>query len=170
MRKKHQQCGETLHLIIYCLTNYYCFMPHTVKTKMFIIKYWKSLLALLIILYLSFASPSTFKDIPTFRHADKVVHFLMYAFFSSVLVYDFHNDNVVLTSKISFILTSLILPILIGGTIELLQSSVFRPRSAEWLDWLFDTAGIIAGFLFTSVLLYKMKDINSPDNKKENNG
>jgi hypothetical protein len=42
---------------------------------MFIIKYWKSLLALLIILYLSFASPSTFKDIPTFRHVDKVVHF-----------------------------------------------------------------------------------------------
>ena len=145
-------------------------MQHSEKIKMIIAKYWKSSLALFVILYLSFASPSTFNDIPTFQHADKVAHFLMYVFFASVLVYDFRNDNVLLTSKFSYILVCLVFPIVIGGVIELLQGSIFRPRSAEWLDWLFDTAGIIAGFLFTSVLLYKMKDINSPDNKKENNG
>jgi hypothetical protein len=53
---------------------------------------------------------------------------------------------------------------------ELLQSSVFRPRSAEWLDWLSDMAGIVAGLLFMSFLLNKMKINNPPDNKRKNNG
>jgi len=145
-------------------------MQHSEKIKLIIAKYWKSSLALFVILYLSFASPSTFNDIPTFQHADKVAHFLMYVFFVSVLVYDFRNDNVLLTSKFSYILVCLVFPIVIGGVIELLQGSIFRPRSAEWLDWLFDITGIVGGFLLMSALLGKLKNNTPLKDKKKNNG
>ncbi len=134
-------------------------MQHFQKKKMFFVKYWKSLLVLFVILYLSFASPSTFKDIPTFQHADKVAHFLMFALFTGVLINDFRHDKIVFTSKTEFLILSLAFPLFTGAIIEYLQGSVFQPRSAEWLDFFSDTMGVAIGFLLMSALIHFLKKI-----------
>ncbi|MDD3321177.1 MAG: VanZ family protein [Paludibacter sp.] len=123
---------------------------------MFILKnYWKSLIIISCILYLSFASPSSFKDIPTFHNEDKLVHILMYFGLSIVLIFDYRrsaNNNI---NLLAFVLICLIFPTLLGGGIEISQGQFFAPRTASWLDWLADITGVLIGWMGMS--LFKPK-------------
>ncbi len=47
-------------------------------------------------------------------------------------------------------LVSLLLPVLYGGALELVQEYFFPPRSAEWMDWLYDSLGVLIGWLSAS--------------------
>jgi VanZ family protein len=110
------------------------------------LKYWKSILAVFFILYLSFAPPSTFSELPSFKYADKLVHFFMYFFFTFILIYDFiHNQKKL--KQPSFLFICVLFPVLLGGIIEVLQNLFFRPRTAEWLDWICDLVGILISLL-----------------------
>ena len=115
--------------------------------KKLILNYWKSIVVIICIFILSFASPSTFKKIPTFPIEDKIVHLLMYLGLTAVLFFEYmqHKGNNVKSFK--FVLVCIILPILLGGSIELMQENFFPPRSASWLDWLSDIAGVGLGWL-----------------------
>ncbi len=110
--------------------------------------YWKSITVVLCILYLSFAPPSTFKKIPTFDNEDKIIHFLMYAGLTSVLIYDFRNHLKNNTNKLLFFIACLFFPIIFGGLIEILQPTLFAPRSGSINDFYTDTLGVISGWLF----------------------
>lgn len=52
---------------------------------------------------------------------------------------------------------ALLCTIAFGGLIELLQETLAQNRSADWLDWLFDSLGAIAGVSFYSLLVWLRK-------------
>ena len=112
-----------------------------------ILYYWKSIIIIIGILYLSFAPPSTFQGIPTFENEDKLVHILMYAGLTCVLIFDFWQHTKNNATTLAFILICLVFPVLLGGAVEILQPMYFAPRTAEWLDWFSDITGVIVGWL-----------------------
>ncbi len=128
--------------------------------KNFFYSYWKTILVICGIFYLSFAPASTFKSVPRFPNADKITHFLMYFGLVIVLIYDFKKRNNSEYTYGKFIAVCILFPILLGGIIEILQEAFFKPRSAEWLDWLSDIAGVLIGWLVMLPFL-KKKDTNN---------
>lgn len=110
--------------------------------------YWKSFFVLMCILYLSFAPPSAFKKIPTFDNEDKIIHFLMYAGLTAVLIYDFRNHKKGNNLRSSFVLACLLFPSILGGLIEILQPTIFPPRTGSYGDFFADVIGVFAGWIF----------------------
>lgn len=121
-------------------------------------QYWKSILFICVLLYLSFAKPATFKEAPTFFGIDKVVHIFLYFFFGTVMIIDFSKSNIKKSSISIKILITVIFPILLGGAIEILQELYFKPRSAEWVDWFCDIAGIGLSYVFMHYI-YKRQQL-----------
>ncbi|MDR0370958.1 MAG: VanZ family protein [Prevotellaceae bacterium] len=121
--------------------------------------YWKSLLIFAMVLYLSFAPSSTFDgiSIPAIPYLDKLVHFIMYAACTAVLCFDFFRQQKVVKSRTMFIIICIVLPILIGGVVELMQERFFYPRTGDWCDWLADILGVCFVQLFVPVLKKKCK-------------
>lgn len=114
----------------------------------FILYFWKSILIISIILYLSFAPPSTFNGVPTFENEDKLVHILMYAGLTCILIFDFRRYAKTKTmSIVAFILICLLFPVFLGGAVEILQPIYFAPRTAEWFDWFSDISGMLLGWI-----------------------
>lgn len=121
------------------------------KNSYFLFHYWKSFIIIAIILYLSFASPSTFKEVPTFKFEDKLIHLLMYGGLTGILIFDFRQyakNNY--TTFLAFILVCLLFPATLGGAVEIIQPIYFPPRSAEWLDWCSDLSGVLVGWFVMS--------------------
>jgi len=129
------------------------------QIKSFFRHYWKSISVVLFILNLSFASPANFKEVPKIENIDKIVHLLLYAGLSIVLIYDFKNHKRVNTYSLAFVLLCLLFPIVLGGMIEILQPQFFSPRTAEWGDWLSDIAGVIVGWLVMFFFKLRIKRV-----------
>jgi len=110
----------------------------------FIIKhFWKSAIVMGFILYLSFAPPSEFKDIPTFKHEDKLVHILMYLGLVFILILDFSSALKKREIKyFVYISLCVFFPIILGGLIEIFQP-MFAQRTTSWFDWLADIVGVL---------------------------
>jgi VanZ family protein len=119
-------------------------------------QYWKSILFICILFYLSFAKPSTFKEAPTFFSIDKLAHVFLYFILGIFLIIDFSKSNIKKSSKIMSIIITIVFPILMGGAIEISQEMFFKPRSAEWIDWLSDILGIGLSYVFMHYI-YKRK-------------
>ena len=115
-----------------------------------VLHYWKSLLMISIILYLSCTPPSTFKAFPVFTHIDKIAHLLMYFCLSLLLIFDFKSAPHSKTNKQIFIIICIVLPIFLGGSIEFIQKEFFPPRSASFGDIAFNTLGVMLGWLTSS--------------------
>lgn len=115
--------------------------------KNIILHYWKSITVITVIIYLSFATPSTFQGVPTFENMDKVIHFLMYMTLTMALISDFNHKKRVNIHSLSFIIFCLVFPAVFGGMIELFQLYFFPPRSAEWGDWFSNIGGTFMGWL-----------------------
>ena len=127
------------------------------KIKKFLRTYWKSLLIISGILYLSFAPPSTFKGVPSFENEDKLVHIIMYGGLTCVLIFDFRlyaRNNPL--SSLAFILICLLTPVILGGVVEILQPLYFAPRTAEWFDWFSDITGVLLGWLVMKLVVLKL--------------
>ena len=127
------------------------------KIKKFLRTYWKSILIISGILYLSFAPPSEFKGIPTFENEDKLVHIIMYGGLTCVLIFDFRQyakNNPL--SSLAFILICLLTPVILGGVVEILQPMYFAPRTAEWFDWFSDITGVLLGWLVMKLVVFKL--------------
>jgi len=119
--------------------------------------YWKSILFTLLIFYLSFAKPASFKDLNVINLTDKTAHYLVYVAYGMVLIFDFLRKNRKGYSTFAFIGFCIVAPILLGGIIELVQENFFKPRSAEWIDWLADVFGILTAWLIMLLLKGKTK-------------
>ena len=132
----------------------------------FVLSYPISILVTIGIFYLSLAPPSTFEfvgeNVARFPHADKIVHFAMFFVLTAVLMYEsvIRNKKIAYPSK-SFLLVCIIFPIVLGGIIEILQSAFFN-RSACWIDWLADIAGVLMAF-FVYYLFRRRGVLNTPD-------
>jgi VanZ family protein len=119
--------------------------------------YWKSILFTLLIFYLSFAKPTSFKDLNVINITDKTAHYLVYVAYGMILIFDFLRKNRKGYSTFAFIAFCIVSPILLGGIIEIVQETFFKPRSAEWIDWLADVFGILTGWLIMHFLKGKTK-------------
>lgn len=123
-------------------------MPNVLKN------YWKSILFTLFIFYLSFAKPASFNELNVINLTDKTAHYLVYVAYGMLLIFDYFRNNNAKFSKLSFILFCIISPIMLGGVIEIVQETYFKPRSAEWIDWFCDILGILTAWL----LMYFLKN------------
>lgn len=113
----------------------------------------KSIAIICLILYLSFASPSTFEEVPTFENDDKLAHVLIYLGLTCILIFDYKKaSSKVNVNLFTFVFTCVFFPILLGGAIEILQTLVFYPRTASWFDWLADMLGVLLGWLGMSFI------------------
>lgn len=121
------------------------------------LSYWKSILSVIVIVYLSFASPSDFREMPKVNilFFDKIVHVALYIFLTIVLIYDFRNHNKFSKNNSIYIVQCILFPIVLGGCIEIAQDKWFYPRTAEWVDWLADILGVTIALVVT--LFYKRK-------------
>lgn len=115
----------------------------------FITTYWKTITCSLCILMLSMASFSSNK-LPTFTHADKLVHIFMYLAFTCILFYDYSQKNVVKTFR-SYGLLFLV-PIFYGGFMEIMQGLLTVSRSADGFDMLANSAGTLVGLVLSSTI------------------
>lgn len=96
-------------------------------------------------------------------HADKLVHYGMFAVLAFLLVrsWKFHNSNV----KIKSLVFIVIICLLYGGLMEYLQSLSNGRRDGDVLDWFADVAGSISGVLFartTCLSLFFSHKIRKP--------
>ncbi len=129
--------------------------------KFIIPNFWKSIVVIGCILYLSFAPPSEFKDIPTFENEDKLVHILMYFGLALILILDFNSALKKQSVKfIIFVLVCIIFPAILGGLIEIVQPLLFFPRTASWIDWFADIAGVLVAW-GGMYLMKKTPELNS---------
>ena len=116
--------------------------------------YWKSISLITFILYLSFAPPSTFNGVPSFAYEDKVVHIFLYSVLTCFLIFDYRKyAKKNKTNTWLFALICLAFPIIIGGSVEILQPTFFAPRTAEWLDLFSDITGVTIGWLCMKFLI-----------------
>lgn len=116
--------------------------------------YWRSTIVLCSILYLSFAPPSTFKEIPSVvENEDKLVHLLMYGGLSFSLLLDLLTH---LKSKFKswhLLLIGMLFPMLLGGMLEFFQPLYFAPRTGSWGD----VAANSTGVMLNSILFFLLK-------------
>lgn len=108
----------------------------------------------LVILYLSLASSESLNKIPVlhFQGEDKIVHFIMYAFFTGILLYE-NRFRIETTSHLVMIA---LIPVFFGGLLELMQSLLTSSRSGSIFDLFFNVSGILF-----SVIIYRLAKITS---------
>jgi VanZ family protein len=112
-----------------------------------------SILVALTIMYLSLASSGTFKKISIFNisYLDKIVHFVMYFGFMSVILFENRKN---LKSNSHLFLLSLI-PLFYGILMEILQSTLTVSRTGNIYDAIFNLTGI----LFSLILWFLIKHL-----------
>jgi VanZ family protein len=116
-----------------------------------------SILAALIIMYLSLANSHTFDKVPLINipHIDKFVHFGMYFSLMSIILLE--NRKTIITTGHLFV--SAIIPLFYGILMEILQSVFTLTRSGSFYDALADTTGIIASIVLWLILKPHIKQI-----------
>lgn len=120
--------------------------------KSYLFSYWKSTVVCIIILILSTVTFKTIPDVVKFENSDKYTHILMYAGLGFVFFLEYKKDARRNTNRKWFIYPFLFL-ILFGGLIEILQGTLFKPRTAELGDWIADIIGLLIGTLLAKWLL-----------------
>ncbi|MDE6011714.1 MAG: VanZ family protein [Prevotella sp.] len=108
----------------------------------FIKKYPFSLICIALVWYLSiwFVLPEQV-ELPSINFLDKWTHFVMYGGTCSVIWIEYLRHHRQLDWENIFFWAWL-MPILMGGLIELVQAYCTTNRSGEWLDWQADGIGV----------------------------
>lgn len=109
-----------------------------------------SIIVALIILFLSLTGSDTFDKVPLFNipHLDKIVHFLMYSGFMSVIILENRNK---LTGFRELFITALI-PLMYGILMEILQATLTVSRSGSIYDVFANSTGILCAILLWMVI------------------
>ena len=113
-------------------------------------KYPLSILIIGIILFLSFFNPPE-TPLNEFNNIDKVLHFIMYFGFCSVLWFEYFRSHVQSDPK-RLVPWAIIAPIIFSGLIEIGQQTLTPTRAADWYDFLFNTLGCLVAALFSLVV------------------
>lgn len=122
--------------------------------KQFLKHYWKSIFVFCLIFYVTILHTPHIPRIFIFPHQDKWIHFIMFFSLTAVIYRDIIRTQSAI-SKIVFLLLVLVLPIVYGGLIEILQGAFIKNRTADWLDFLANTAGALFAFLPVHLFIYK---------------
>jgi VanZ family protein len=103
-----------------------------------------SILAALIIMYLSMANSHTFDKVPiSIPNFDKFVHFGMYFSFMSVLI--FENRKAIKSTGNLFLIG--LIPFFYGIIIEIMQSTLTATRTGSIYDAMANLTGILLSIL-----------------------
>ncbi|MCL2327762.1 MAG: VanZ family protein [Bacteroidetes bacterium] len=116
----------------------------------FIKKYFFSIVVAIGIFYLSTTTSSALSKVPKIEGLDKIVHFLMYAGFAFVLLWENWGKKAILRY-----IVAIAFPILYGGLMEIIQQ-FFPPRTTDFFDFLANTAGVLVGY-FVAWWFFKRK-------------
>jgi hypothetical protein len=110
-----------------------------------------SILVALIIAYLSLSDADNYDKVLFFNFpgADKIIHFIMYFVFMSVIVFE-NRKNI---GKVKILLLITLIPLLFGALMEVLQMFLTTSRSGSVADLLSNLAGIL--FSFTLCLMIR---------------
>ena len=115
-----------------------------------------TLLCLVLIFVLSFFSPPH-TPLDNVAMIDKWTHLVMYGGTVSVFWLEYwraHYRRGTRLSPAALVLITILLPIVLGGIIELLQAyCTGGRRSGEWADFIADTLGVLLGCLLGTTLL-----------------
>ena len=103
--------------------------------------YWKTCLIAAIILYVSLLREPHF-TFPTIGYCDKWSHLIAYTLLGFAAWRDSNQYGFLRWIRL-FI--AIVLPIVYGGSIELIQQLWFSPRTGNWMDWLADSLGVTTG-------------------------
>jgi VanZ family protein len=118
---------------------------------MFLLKYWKSILASSLVFYVSIIRIPPVKIVEFIPYFDKMVHFGMYFTIATCFFLDFIRTSPSL-SWIKKVAIMVVIPSLYGGLIEILQGAYFPPRSAQWSDFFADCLGSLVACLICNKL------------------
>lgn len=115
-----------------------------------------TLLCLVLIIVLSFFSPPH-TPLDNVAMIDKWTHLVMYGGTVGVLWLEYwraHYRRGTRLSPVALVLLAVLLPIALGGLIELLQAyCTAGRRSGEWADFIADTLGVLLATLLGITLL-----------------
>lgn len=109
----------------------------------FLRKYPLSMLVIAAILFLSLFNPPQTK-LDEINNIDKIAHVCMYGGLELVIWIEYlrHHSNL---NWLKILLFGIIAPITLGGLMELAQMLLTKERSGDWLDFIADMAGVLAG-------------------------
>lgn len=113
-------------------------------------KYPLSILIIGIILFLSFFNPPE-TPLNEVNNIDKVLHFIMYFGFCSMLWFEYFRSHVQSDPK-RLVPWAIVAPIIFSGLIEIGQQTLTPTRAADWYDFLFNTLGCLVAALFSLVV------------------
>lgn len=108
-----------------------------------ILKFWKPIIILSVIIFFSLRSGTKLPKLPLFPHADKVAHACMYFGLSLFMVKPFQN----IAARFPYFFSVLTCAV-IGGLLEIGQLTLTQNRSGSWLDEIANISGAILGVLF----------------------
>lgn len=94
---------------------------------------------------------TSFLNIP---NLDKIVHILLFLFFSILLARGFAAQHSISFLKKYFILSAFLFGTFYGGLTEVLQGTFFISRTADVVDFIFDTLGCAAGLILFQVTVF----------------
>ncbi len=117
-----------------------------------ILRFWKPVLWLSIILILSLMPGNRLPGIPLFPHMDKVVHAAMYFGLAVLLARPLSQ----LPSRRPYLMAVLIC-LVIGSLVEIAQEYMAVNRSGNWLDEAANLSGAVLGILFYHYLVLGYK-------------
>ncbi len=117
-------------------------------------KYPLSLLTIAVILFLSLFNPPQMEEEITIPHLDKLVHIGMYGTLSGLLWVEYLKKHHNQFNLRRVLVGAGLLPILMGGLIELMQAYMTTYRSGEWMDLLANSTGV---FLACIIGYYKLR-------------
>lgn len=104
-----------------------------------VIGYWKSILVLSAIAYLSLLREPSI-SLPYVIGMDKWIHAIMYLVLTLTLLWDSQQRP-----QLWWIVA--VFSAIFGGFIEVLQEQFFYPRTGDWMDWLADCMGVIVAII-----------------------
>lgn len=117
----------------------------------FIKRYPCSIIVIAIIIFLSFfnVEKPSFVKMP---NIDKLVHFLMYAGFCSVLWFEYFISHK-RVRKSHAVTGAIIAPIVFSALIEVLQSLLTSSRKMDFLDFVFNVIGVFFALLIAKFVI-----------------
>jgi glycopeptide antibiotics resistance protein len=81
-----------------------------------------------------------------FKHSDKLLHAGFYFLLAAAMYYGFIRQQIAISKRIIHSY-SILIPILLGGAIELIQWNMIQTRHGEWADMIVNILGIFLAYL-----------------------
>ncbi len=124
-----------------------------IKVKQFLYYYYKSIIIFSLIFFASTIPANEVEKVSwlSVPYLDKLIHLGMYFLLTFVMIFDILKAKPNNTFKKN-ILVSGIIALSIGGSLEIFQMYLTSSRSGEFLDFLFNAAGVVCAILFWGIL------------------